>query len=268
MSQKTKERIHLIYGCILAVLIVAVGICFALSCLSIYRSGSSPFTRESISAHFARIAIPVCICIIGVIGGAILSLVLPLEGGKVKPRRDGSVVLEKLSAKLDLSACDEAIGNSIRKERKARRWIFVITAVVCVATFVYPVIWCLNPHHFSIEHLNRDIITASTAVLTAAAVALAACMVAVLLRGVSIARETALVKSAPTAAKGRGKTTQSTSAIGSSQKPTTDSRFVWIARCVLLVTGIVFVVLGVLNGGMADVLGKAIRICTECIGLG
>ena len=28
------------------------------------------------------------------------------------------------------------------------------------------------------------------------------------------------------------------------------------------------ILLGILNGGMADVLGKAIRICTECIGLG
>ena len=32
--------------------------------------------------------------------------------------------------------------------------------------------------------------------------------------------------------------------------------------------GIAGTALGVLNGGMADVLGKAIRICTECIGLG
>ncbi|MBQ8341826.1 MAG: thioredoxin [Clostridia bacterium] len=42
----------------------------------------------------------------------------------------------------------------------------------------------------------------------------------------------------------------------------------WAVRGVILAVGIVFVVLGVLNGGMADVLGKAIRICTECIGLG
>ncbi|MBE6586468.1 MAG: thioredoxin [Ruminococcaceae bacterium] len=42
----------------------------------------------------------------------------------------------------------------------------------------------------------------------------------------------------------------------------------WAVRGVILVVGLAFVVLGVLNGGMADVLGKAIRICTECIGLG
>ena len=40
------------------------------------------------------------------------------------------------------------------------------------------------------------------------------------------------------------------------------------ARLAVLAAAIVLIVLGVLNGGMADVLGKAINICTECIGLG
>ena len=268
MSQKTKERIHLVYGIALSVLIIAMGVGFALSCLAIYKSGSSPFTRESISAHFDRIAIPTYICIAGVIGGMVLALALPLAGGKIKPRRDAAVALAKLSARLDLASCDEAIRNGIRKERKMRRWILVITAVVCAAVLVYPLIWCLNPHHFSIENLNRDIITASTAVLTAAAVVMAACMVAVLLRGVSMAREMALVKSALAATKGQEIVPTHENSVTSIGKLTANPRFVWAVRGVILVAGIVFVVLGVLNGGMADVLGKAIRICTECIGLG
>jgi hypothetical protein len=47
-----------------------------------------------------------------------------------------------------------------------------------------------------------------------------------------------------------------------------DPRVLWGVRAVILAVGILFVVLGVINGGMADVLGKAVRICTECIGLG
>ena len=39
-------------------------------------------------------------------------------------------------------------------------------------------------------------------------------------------------------------------------------------RCTLLVAALLFVVLGVMNGGLYDVLVKAINICTECIGLG
>lgn len=39
-------------------------------------------------------------------------------------------------------------------------------------------------------------------------------------------------------------------------------------RTAILVIAIVFIVLGVMNGGLRDVLVKAINICTECIGLG
>ena len=42
----------------------------------------------------------------------------------------------------------------------------------------------------------------------------------------------------------------------------------WGVRLAVLIVAIVFIILGVMNGGMADVLGKAINICTECIGLG
>jgi hypothetical protein len=42
----------------------------------------------------------------------------------------------------------------------------------------------------------------------------------------------------------------------------------WAIRGAILLMGIVLVLLGIFNGGAEDVLGKAIRICTECIGLG
>ena len=41
-----------------------------------------------------------------------------------------------------------------------------------------------------------------------------------------------------------------------------------LARCLLLAAAIALIAMGVLNGGMRDVLVKAINICTECIGLG
>ena len=41
-----------------------------------------------------------------------------------------------------------------------------------------------------------------------------------------------------------------------------------IVRFALLAAAILLIVLGIANGGMHDVLIKAIMICTECIGLG
>lgn len=39
-------------------------------------------------------------------------------------------------------------------------------------------------------------------------------------------------------------------------------------RLVLLAAAVVLIIFGIFNGGMRDVLVKAINICTECIGLG
>jgi len=45
-------------------------------------------------------------------------------------------------------------------------------------------------------------------------------------------------------------------------------RVVYVARLSLLLLALAFLAHGIWNGGMRDVLVKAINICTECIGLG
>ena len=41
--------------------------------------------------------------------------------------------------------------------------------------------------------------------------------------------------------------------------------WIWLA---LLAVALVFVAVGVANGGADDVTAKAVKICSECIGLG
>ena len=266
MTIQTKGRIHLVYGILLSVLILTVGVCFALSCVSIYQSGDSPFTRESITAHFDRIAIPTYLCIAGVIGGAVLGLVLPVDGGRVKSRRDPEDALNKLAVRLDLPSCDEATAAALRSERKWRRRVTVILTVLAGVTLLPALLWCVNPAHFSVENLNADIKTAAAFVIPCAAVSLGLLVGATLLRHASVARETAAVKAALATGKGIAKPVEKSNS--DKRKLTADPRFVWGVRGAIFVVGVVFIVLGIFNGGMADVLGKAIRICTECIGLG
>jgi hypothetical protein len=46
---------------------------------------------------------------------------------------------------------------------------------------------------------------------------------------------------------------------------TRGKKALWAA---LLAAAVLLIVLGVLNGGARDVLAKAAKICSECIGLG
>ena len=286
MSTKTKGRIHLIYGICLAVLILAVGVCFALSCVSIYQSGDSPFTRESIAAHFHRIAPLVYVTLVGIVGGIILAWVLPrrelvvpeaeddpldviverYRRGHYRPVKDPAAVLKRLLARIDEEELSHACRASLAKERRVRRIVGISAAVLSAGAMVPAFVWCCNVDHFSINWLSEDIKTAALFVLPCAAVALGVLVGSTLLRQASILRETALVKAAMTERKGKTAPVQRDAA--EKKNLLSNPRVLWGVRAAILAVGILFVVLGILNGGMADVLGKAIRICTECIGLG
>ena len=266
MQPKTVRRIHLIYGVVLSVLIVAVGICFALSCVDIYRSGESPFSRASVWEHFRRIAIPVWITIAGVVGGIVLSLVLPLETGRVKPIRDERVGLAKIAARVDMAALSPEMQAGIRRAHTVRRVWLIAAVAVSVLAAIPALWWCLTPSHFGDNlHATDDVRRAAFVVVPCAAVALAAWVAAVLVRGASYHKEAVMLKLASADPACRKKA----SAPVSPEKRLVDSPlFLWSVRGILLAVAVLFIVLGIRNGGMADVLGKAVRICTECIGLG
>lgn len=284
---KTRGRIHLVYGIVLTVLILAVGVCFALSALSIYRSGaSSPYTPESIAAHFAPMAPLVYVTLAGIVGGVILAWVLPrrdlvVEGpeddpldviaeryrrGHYRAVKDPSATLKRLLTRLDEEALSPAHAASLGKERRLRRVVAIVTAILAAGAMIPALVWCTDPRHFSIEDLSEDIKAAALLVIPCAVVALGLLVGATLLRRASVIRETATVKAALAEAKAKGIPARKVTADNTSRL--SDPRILWGVRGVILAVGILFILLGIRNGGMADVLGKAIRICTECIGLG
>ena len=119
MSQEKLRKLHLIYGIVLSAIIIITGVCFIVSCVDIYRSGNRPFTYESINEHFVAIIVPVILCIVGIIGGMVLSF-FPLEKPKIKGIIDTGITLNKMSAKIDLSKCDGESQAKIVRERKLR----------------------------------------------------------------------------------------------------------------------------------------------------
>ena len=144
------------------------------------------------------------------------------------------------------------------------------------------------------EGLDHSIVSMVAFVVPWTVIGLACLVVTTVLQGRSIQREadaaTALMKEAAAAKAAQAaksgaesaKTAEAPSAGAESAKapsaskaaaplyntsPETSRRRVLIRR-VLLVAAVIFVVLGFQNGSMKDVLVKAIRICTECVGLG
>ena len=146
MSEKNREKMHLIYGIILSVLIVALGICLILSCVAIYKSGSRPFTVESISAKFSKIAFLSVLCDLAVVGGIVISILFPLEDKKLRPEPDKKAAIRKLRAKLA-----DSEGGSYEAEKIAgrREFIGIMRIIVCIFAASPVLIYLLDFSNFT-----------------------------------------------------------------------------------------------------------------------
>ena len=168
--------------------------------------------------------------------------------------------------------------RALQKKLQLGGWIGFAVCMIPILLYI------TNGAHFALtdaEGLDHSIVSMVAFVVPWTVIGLACLVVATVLQGRSIQREadaaTALMKEAAAA-----KAAEAASADASAAKapaaakagaplyntsPETARRRILIRR-VLLVAAVIFVVLGVQNGSMKDVLVKAIRICTECVGLG
>ena len=259
MNQEKLRRIHLIYGIILSVLIVILGICFIVSCVQIYLSGDRPFTRESVGAQLKAIIVPIILCVLGIVGGIVVSL-FPVEEAKATASIDKSVLLKKLSAKCDFTNAPKELNEKIKKEQVLRRATLITCIFVNVIAVVIASIYLFNRENFPANDLNYEIAQAMIFVLPCTVVGLGAIFATTLISSSSIRRELELVKKVLRVSRKEGNEPEETIKNYSSA--------LTVIRVALVVLAIVFIIIGISNGGMADVFEKANRMCTECIGLG
>ncbi len=252
------------YGVVLSVLLVAAGGALILACLSIYRSPEGTFSRETIAAAFGRIAVLVYIAVGVVLGGAVLSFLLPAAPSRVKPRREDGTILRKLHADYDLSALSPEASAAIGRERGLRKKLTVVAASISVLCAVPPLVWIFLPGHFGAGDKNREILVASAVVLGCFAVAMLVSFAVGLGVAVSCRRERAALKLAIADRSAVKRENPAPCRPAMWDKPAV----LWAVRGSILTLAVVFIVLGIGNGGMRDVFAKAVRICTECIGLG
>ena len=256
MSLKNRKLLHLSCSIVLSVLLVVTGVLLIVSCVGIYREGDSPFTRESVGTALSRIAVPGCLTLFGIVATAVLRAVLPVE--EVAPRTDpyDEMTLARLKRKGTTSEV-EALAHRRRVLR------IMIVAALTIAT-VGSLIFLLNPQNYPADAAYNDVVIACTlwTVLWFGFAFICGLVLDFVCRAfikqeVRLLRETTEKTTAPACAcplrlwlKKHEKQVQLS------------------LRCGLLVVAVVLIVMGILHGGMADVLGKAINICTECIGLG
>ena len=257
----TKKRIRLIYRILLSASLVVSGVLLMVACVGIYRSGDSPFSRESVAAAFRTIAIPVYISLALLIGGFILEILFFQDSGKLIPEKQHDAILRRLSKKLDVQSCDPAILRGILAQQKKRKMLQITSLGILAVCSVVFLIYGLNIRNFPLNDATGSVQKSMWLFLPCLAVPFGFSVFAAYAKKVSICKEIDLAKEA--IAKGfTAETTKEEPAPKTSEKP------MQIAKYAILFVAVGILIYGFLLGGTKDVLTKAINICTECVGLG
>ena len=266
-----QERIRLIYAVFLSLFIVAVGITLIAVCADIYYSGKGTgtiYTREIVGEKLKMLSIPLVMLIAAVIAGAVFPLVIK------KPKNDNKdAVLKKLSAKIPAGG-NETFEEEKKKFDKVNKirlilWLSALGVVFAcsVACLVYLCIKS-NFRGANTEAVYDEILKMVSIFLPLTLISIAACAGVSIYNGVLIERQIKSVKAMIVNGNGEIKEPSDFTKRVEAVKAVASSRLtLWIVRAVIFIVAVTFIILGIFNGGADDVLGKAVNICTECIGL-
>lgn len=256
MTNQPTGSLKRIYGIVLSAALVFTGICLMVQCCRIYFTGDGTYSPEIVAAHFSPIAIPVYLCLLLIAAGFVLELILP-KGSKKQPvEKNYDLILEKLHAKTDLAACDESLRSAVAKEQTARKRHKIVSIALLLTCSLSFLGFALDGNNFPQREITESLIRAMYLLVPCCCIPFGYAVFAANHRKASILREIELLKSAGA---------NRTPVLGKTKdydKVTTASRWV------ILAVAVGILVYGYLAGGTADVLTKAINICTECVGLG
>ncbi len=156
MTGQGIRKLKLAYGIALSALTALVGGLFVLQVWAIFFSADrSPFTYAIIGEKFLQILAPVCLWVLGVIGGAVIAKLYPDEPQPLKGYVSPRTTLYRLKARLPLGSMSAL---KCEKWLKMLLWRVVVLGVVgvaCVATLVAIFIILRDPAYEPLTNVDR-----------------------------------------------------------------------------------------------------------------
>ena len=256
MTDQRAGSLRRIYGIALSAVLILTGILLMVQCCRIYFTGEGIFSPEIVAAHFSPITIPVYLCLAMIAAGFALDLFLPRSSKKQPVEKNHSLILAKLHAKTDLSVCEEAVRNRVAKEQVIRKRHKIVSIALLLSCSIIFLGFAMDGNNFHQREITESLVRAMYLLIPCSVIPFGYAVFAAYQNRASILREIELLKSA-----GGNRPPVSVEA-KNYDKVTT------VVRWAVLAAAEAIFVYGYLAGGTADVLTKAINICTECVGLG
>ena len=252
------------YGRIIAiassVCAVLLGIAFIVSVLHLYLTGGEdPYSRERVGEYLTWLIVPSVITILFFIGGVVYNVITG-ESDVENVKRTNSDLLSSFEKRYDLTAFDGNTVAAVTEEKKKVKVLNICFHLISALLFVIAFVYIAFIAELTVEQLNADIIAAFAVVLPLAAIGVTVQIPRIYLLEGSAGRQLQLMK----------ESIKENGAPEAKSAKTNEAKvdYAVIVKYALLGLSLVLVILGIFNGGMADVLAKAVKICTECIGLG
>lgn len=264
-------KIRLIYAIFLGVFTVAVGLAIICVAADIYYSGKGTeviYSRAIVGERLTALAIPLIFLIAAIILGAVFPLY------KVKAARTPESTLSKLQSRIPQSGEGDSVEftaaqKAYKKAAIIRLVAWLVALAVALAGAIATLCYLVDTAQFSGKDLTSEVFNLVKNILPWLCVAFAATIAATVTSGIFANKQIAAAK---TMIKNGDKST-----IAQKPEPKFISviksviakpAFTWAVRGCIFAVAVVFIILGIINGGAHDVLVKAINICQECIGLG
>lgn len=253
MNDKKLRLIHTVCGCVISAALIVAAVCLIVSAYTIYNLGDSPYTPESIGAEYAKIAVPLWVAIFAVIAGIVLNILLPMPKIKSKSDKDPFIKLRILQKKLSAD-CNH---TGISRERQIRKIARIVCALLCTIAFIPAIAVLCDYNSFTVDNLTPALLRVVAMLALGAVISGIILLILSVIERKSATKEIEWTKVALSESK----------CIDKKVTQNNDNK-IKITRLVLVGIACALIVIGLTQDGFYDVLQKAIRICTECIGLG
>ena len=242
-----------------AAFVILLGIAY-ITCTAVlyYTGGDTPYSRESVNSYLAWLLIPSVITVALAVTGVIYNSTSKENDNKM-PGRTSRELYDSYISRYELDSFSPSALSRVSAFDKQQKIFDLCASFVSSTLFVLILDYLIFIAEFSVESLSSDVMTAFAVVLPLAAIGVAVHIPRVYAEEVCYGQMLAALKES---VKEGCAPRKATAAVKESNKPTN------IARYTILAVAILLIVLGVFNDGVTDVLQKAVKICTECIGLG
>lgn len=239
---------------------VIILLLLAWQCIDIYLDGNSSANLDANGVHISNvysmddvilrvrsIALPLFLCGTLVLATTLLHFFVN-KGTSVRHSLTAENQLRLLKARV------AELPDAAKTEERVRFIVICCTLVILLVEAGFCLSYLLDRAHFTSWDLEMVMGNMMLNVAPHVLVSFMGLMIVSVIRKGSIQREITALKAAPKSAPAAAKSKKVFPLIP--------------VRIVLYALAVLFIVLGVMNGGLRDVLVKAINICTECIGLG